>query len=633
MRTYSTILGVAAWSACLGLFFAGGCSATDSNDGFGNNTGGSGGGAGSTGDAGPDGTMFGCDTCVGTVYQPCDENGNYLETVDCDPQVCVVGEGCRDCVPGSNVCVGSEIHECGPDGTPGALVETCDASAGETCLDGECQTECDLLEDSPSNIGCEFWVVDLPNERGMNSAADDPFGVVLTNAGQTTANVVIEINEAPLGQPQQLVPVVNISIPPGKLEKVELPMRELTGWYPGYPDPPGPPMTQITSNAFRITSSTPLIVYQFNVFTNSFSNDASLLLPKSGLGRVYRVLGMPTANPKQIEIPGAPWFEGIPDHTSVTVVATEPDTLVSVKVGHDILGDGAGIPAANAGDTVSATLQQFDVLNLSSRCDVIMCTGDMTGTIVEASRPVSVFVSSERTIAPFSNDVPQPPNYSGDNCCTDHLEEQMFPVTSLGKEFVITHSPPRGGVSATADPDVLRFMGVAETAVVETNLPPPMNQFTLEPGQMLESWATTDFVATSSQPIMIGQILLSQQYCSVVTGDPSLTIFPPIEQFRQSYIFLVPSSWTANYFVLATPKGNTFTLDDGPFPTDCATLPAGTVNGQELEAIRCNVSEGSHKVAGDLPFGITVYGYGNAGSYAFAGGADVKEIYEPPPLK
>jgi len=26
-------------------------------------------------------------------------------------------------------------------------------------------------------------------------------------------------------------------------------------------------------------------------------------------------------------------------------------------------------------------------------------------------------------------------------------------------------------------------------------------------------------------------------------------------------------------------------------------------------------------------------GYGTAGSHAFAGGADVKEIYEPPPLE
>jgi hypothetical protein len=37
-------------------------------------------------------------------------------------------------------------------------------------------------------------------------------------------------------------------------------------------------------------------------------------------------------------------------------------------------------------------------------------------------------------------------------------------------------------------------------------------------------------------------------------------------------------------------------------------------------------------VVGSKPFGVTAYGYGNAGSYAFTGGADVKPIYVPPPL-
>jgi hypothetical protein len=36
---------------------------------------------------------------------------------------------------------------------------------------------------------------------------------------------------------------------------------------------------------------------------------------------------------------------------------------------------------------------------------------------------------------------------------------------------------------------------------------------------------------------------------------------------------------------------------------------------------------------GDTAFGIVAYGYGRAGSYAFVGGANVKKIYTPPPLK
>ena len=50
------------------------------------------------------------------------------------------------------------------------------------------------------------------------------------------------------------------------------------------------------------------------------------------------------------------------------------------------------------------------------------------------------------------------------------------------------------------------------------------------------------------------------------------------------------------------------------------------VHGVNYEQVTCPVSEGQHTVAGTDPFGITVYGYYNVGSYAFAGGSDLKII-------
>ncbi len=57
---------------------------------------------------------------------------------------------------------------------------------------------------------------------------------------------------------------------------------------------------------------------------------------------------------------------------------------------------------------------------------------------------------------------------------------------------------------------------------------------------------------------------------------------------------------------------------------------AGTVNGEAYESRRCPVSEGVHSLKGDTPFGVIAYGYGPAGSYAFPGGADAAQIYQPP---
>ena len=51
------------------------------------------------------------------------------------------------------------------------------------------------------------------------------------------------------------------------------------------------------------------------------------------------------------------------------------------------------------------------------------------------------------------------------------------------------------------------------------------------------------------------------------------------------------------------------------------------------ESRRCVIQEGAHRLAGDKPFGVVAYGYGPVGSYAFAAGADVRRIYDPPPLR
>jgi hypothetical protein len=552
----------------------------------------------------------------------CDEQGQPLAPQDCEPQVCAPDLGCSPCVPGNTVCVGNDVHDCDDQGQIGGLDHSCDPSKGEICDNGECKPECQVADESPSNVGCEFWAVDLPNERGLNNAAAEPWGVVLSNAGVGTAEVTIERNTAAPGDAPQPMTVQTLTIPPDQLEVLELPRAEITGWTPQTADPPGPPMTWLSSNAFRITSTSPLVVYQFNVFTNSYSNDASLLLPRNGLGKQYRVLGYYTANPIA---PIA--FAGLPDRSSVTVVGVTNNTKVTVTPATTTIGGGT-IPGMPAGGTYEVNLGPFDVLNISS--DGI--PGDMTGTIVESTQPVAVFTSGERALAPVYTDPPQPPDFNPDQvCCTDHIEEQVFPVTAMGKTFVVTRSPVRSD-NGFEEADELRFMGVAAPAQVTTTLPPPFDSFTLQPGQMLETWTTQDVIVESTEPIAIGQMLLAAAYTTTYIGDASLTIFPPVEQYRTQYLFLVPPSWTENHFVIAGEKGASFELD-GQALAGCMEIDVGTLASVEHIAVRCPIGEGTHRLSGDKPFGLTVYGYGPVGSYAFAGGADVKPIYEPPPLK
>lgn len=519
--------------------------------------------------------------------------------------------------------MGNDVWSCGPDGGAGAFVKSCDET-GSFCAGGACANGCEAAEKQPTNVGCEFWAVDLDNESGANDAASAPWGVVVSNFGEAPAQVAIEKNDAAPGAPAAVSLVQGLTLAPGELREIVLPTREVDGRV-GAKEGTG---TALASNAYRIRTSAPVVAYQFNTLKNSFSNDASLLLPKNALGSVYRVLGWPAAN--SVVVPGLPVPPGIPDHAYVTIVGTEAGTRVRVQVANAILGNGTTVPARKKGEIVEVVLEPFDVLNLESDG----FPADMTGSVVEASAPVAVFTGSERGIAPNTTDgMPAPPGFTREGmCCTDHLEEQLLPVTSHGRRFVVTRSPVRSTGGYT-EPDVLRFMAVAVPTTVRTSLPKPFDVFTLQPGEVKDAWTQVDFVVEATEPVAVAQILVSQGFTSAPRwgGDPSLTIFPPVDQYRRDYLFDVPTSWEANFVVVAAPEGAVVEID-GKVPTDCVVAKAGTVDATSWEARRCPVGQGAHRASGDRAFGIVTYGYGNVGSYAFVGGANVRKIYEPPPL-
>jgi hypothetical protein len=612
------------------LALAAACSATSNpNDFTGDGSGAAGstghGGAGGAGGAGAD-----CDVCFGNAYTPC-VNGEPGQPVEC-PDACAHDLGCVACVPGSVSCVGNEVHQCTADGANvGPVIQVCDVAKGEMCGNGHCSSSCDLAAEQPSNVGCEFWAVDLDQQDGMNDPASAPWGVVISNAGEGEANVTIEINAAPPGQPLQIETFATFSVAPNALVPVQLPTRELDcGTKPNDYASPG---TCLSSNAYRITSTGPILAYQFNVFANAYSNDASLLLPTNALGKLYRVIGWGAGHPIPMNFPG---MGLIIDRSYVTIVGTKPNTVVTVNPSWRIKGN-APIAATAAGGLITATLGPFDVLNLetddATTKDDPKTMADLSGSVVQANQPVAVFSGVETTSAPGGVvDIPTPPGWAdGDTCCLDHLEDQMFPMESIGTHYVIARSPIRS-TGSFREADIIRFVGVAETAIVTTSLAPPFDQFTILPGEVKTTWTQDNFVATSDKPVMIGQILVSNGYVDgPAVGDPSLTVMPPVEQYRSDYVILQPDGWSTSWVVIAAEVGSAITLDGNL--AACTTEPAGAVEGKTYESRRCQLSAGVHRLNGDKPFGIVAYGYGSAGSYAFAGGAAVKRIYEPPPIK
>jgi hypothetical protein len=599
------------------------------------------------GTPGEAGCTAGQTQCTANVWETC--TGGTWSKQDCGSKLCVKGLGCRLCEPNSDFCDGMDVYTCSGDGNSRTKVKTC--IDGQQCAAGMCLDLCDLPQKDRSNVGCEFWAVDLPNEYYCTSidggatcmmygcAACQQYAVVVANINSFPVQITVDINEAKPGEAAQVKTTAQKSVAPYSLEVFNLPMREVdcSEWKEDAQKRlrrVGDSQTCLSSRAYRVKSSSPVVAYQFNPIINDFSNGASLLIPTNGLDLKYYVMGWSTANPISLPMPGQ---EGIPDYMSLTVIGVKDGTEVEVTLAHPTQASKDGkIPAAKKGDTVKVVLGPFDVLNINTIQDFAFPTGDLTGSLVKASKPVVVFSSGQRVVVPggfkYNPEPPKPSDPNQSLCCTEHIEQQMFPISSLGTTFAITRTPIRS--TGIVEPDFYRVLATKDnvTTNITTNLA-EFPKFTLQTGQWADFWATKDFVLESDKPVMVAQYAVSQGYLdnwSPPGGDPEFVIFAPVEQHRKDYIFLTPTTFDKDYVIIASPQSSVVKLDgqevSSEFQSLCPKFELGTIKGEKYKAIRCDLKDGVHRVEATKPVGIMVYGYYNVGSYGYPGGADIKQI-------
>lgn len=669
-------------------------------------------GASDDGGAADAGATFACRTvadeaCVGTVHYTCEQaDAILLRAVEEDcaqkGEVCVEGLWCVTCVPGTRRCEGDTVQTCREDGSGWDDSQVCDTAGGDTCDDGRCGNACELTELALSYVGCEFYAVDLDNASVdvTLDASQQQYAVAVSNLGRLPAQVVIEENQAAPGQAPDLQVLADLVIPPGDLEVFALPRNEVDGSSSnracdlalracpnaetcvcsGAQDDMLPcvcrrdgtadgandgPHTALTTNAFRIRSSQPVVAYQFNPLDNVdvFSNDASLLLPRAGLGTEYTVLGWPQTIAHSDD-PEFDWDSSRDDEdlrATLTIVGVRDGTEVRVRfpdtvgtvVGGD-LGDDLG-----AGDVVTVTLNEFDVLNL----ETAGLNSDFTGTRVEASREVAVWVGSE------ASDVPRFESYSLRQCCADHLEEQLPSDGTLGRRFFVPKQPSRrealnrasldGVVVGEVDePDWVRILAVNPGVTqITTSLDAPYDAFNLAEGGDVILRVTKDFELTASARVSVMQALGGQQVVGVREplpgGDPALVVVPPVEQFRKDYVLLVPELYAFDFVSIVAPATASVTLDGVPLDTPAMAALACEVadaRGGPSVALaddlvyRCPLSQpkvmrdplvmiddgfqqdGVHTLVADQPIGVVVSGFDAYVSYAYPGGLNLTPL-------
>ena len=603
-----------------------------------------------------------------------DQGAHWALVDDCTSRglICSTSlEACVVCEPNRQSCSGQTIMQCDATGSEQVALDTCDPDEQRVCREGGCVNLCTLASQRRSNVGCEYFAVDLDNAKindTLNAAAQQ-FAVVISNP-QTdiAAEVTIEQDDSEPGAKNKPKSILTDTIPPFNLRVFRLGPREVDGSGPGEFDTGT--HTALTRHAYRIHSTVPVVAYQFNPLenVNVFSNDASLLKPTEALTPVgdelepaYVALGWPQtiANSSDPDTNFSPQ-NPVSLRAFLTLVGTTPNTHVRVDSNARILPGGM-IPATAKGGTLDFELGAFDVLNLETDD----FNADFTGSLISSDRALVVFSGSEASDAPFFNTL------TDRKCCADHLEEQLDPIRTSGENFVATVSPSRTAALAKAGAPVgeaeqeeyFRVIATTEAgARVSTSLNGQFQSFELRSrGSFVTIASAHHFTLKSDAPVMLSSVSPSQQDANVPTGfpggDPSLVILPPLEQFRNSYVFLTPDKYSFDFIRIVAPRTAVVVLDgrsvdeiDGctAFDADGITDAARRklVGPSQFLVYECQLSfpiidpnktapanlspgaqnDGVHRVESNEKVGVLVDGFDSYVSYAYAAGTELEFI-------
>lgn len=548
------------------------------------------------------------------------------------------------------------------------LQGSCDVERLESCRAGKCVNLCSEARKNRSNVGCEYWPVDLDNAviDDTSNAAAQQFAVAVSNPDpDVTAEVVIEQDDSAPGGTPRITEVASAKIPPFSLRVFKLGPREVDGSAEGTFN--SGTHTALTRHAYRVKANFPVVAYQFSPLenVNVFSNDASLLKPvealepaSSGEGLMYAVLGWPQTIASTSD-PDTNFSSTSPTdlRAFLTLVGTRENTRVTVKTAARILGGGP-IAATEVGGELALTLNPFDVVNLETDD----FNADFTGSIVSADRPVVAFSGSEASDAPFFKTL------SDRRCCADHLEEQLDHVRTAGQRFVASVSANRAralkvaGAEIGVGPQNEYFRVIATTtrgARIKTTLDGMQREVRLTGlGDFANLTSSSHFLLDSDAPVALAAVSPSQADANIPNalpgGDPSLVIVPPVEQFRNSYVFLTPDKYSFDFIrIIAAPQASV-ALDgrlirdipscdvapaDGLSDQDRGSPPAFVVYTCQLSFPKIDMSksrpdnlspgqqnDGVHRIVANEPVGVVVDGFDYFVSYGYAAGTELSFI-------
>jgi gliding motility-associated-like protein len=321
-------------------------------------------------------------------------------------------------------------------------------------------------------------------------------------------------------------------------------------------------------------------------------SEASIVLPVNVLGTEYYVMshfGLSRNNTAY--------------NSQFSFIASEDNTNIDVTLSANAAG------GKMAGSNFSVNLNRGQTYLMEAANTNL----DLTGTSINSDKPIAVFSGNPWTEVPRG-------------CGTfDNLIEQMYPVATWGNEFI-------GAPSANVKFDTYRVLASEDSTLIKVGV----NNFLLNKGEYKQYDVSGPSFITANKPIQVAQFLIGSECSGYRIGDPSMLLLNPIEQNIDTVILYNSSlqNIEENYIniVLFTDDVPLTKVDNLPLLGQ--VFASGKVPGTPYSFYTLKVNEGSHIIT-TTGCGViaSAYGYGQAESYAYAGGARFKDLRISPIIK
>lgn len=366
---------------------------------------------------------------------------------------------------------------------------------------------------------------------------------------------------------------------------------------------------------FEITSDEEISVYGMNFADRT--TDAFLAFPKDVLGREYFIFS---------------YQSNILRPSNFAIVATENDTQIEINPTQ---------PTGRFGlMTQQFTLQKGEAYYVTAQLRSVQDTTDLTGTRVNANKPIAVFAGHRRANIIYTplrmDDVPR---------TQDYMIEQMIPTNVWRNTcFVVPLAQPgpfttfRLPFPDTSRSDIVRILAAQDSTIIAISEAPNSTlqntttpTVTLNRGRFYEMGVGQPAVVRANKPI--AAMIYRKSGSGGSFGDPFMAALPPVEQYLNRYKYLNVQGEQAYLIGRVTRFLTAF--NEHYVSVVIPTVKASTlrINGNALNGVQFRPigetgysygligSEATvYDITADTTFGITVYGYGEANSYGYIGG-------------